>query len=136
MGLMHTFEGDSCGDIVGDAVEDTPQHRRPSAFLNGCTSEVVDTCEDTAGEDPIANYMTYSNDNECRTEFTPGQVERMEYQYYAHRAVSEEVQFTDRPTMVPEECAPFFGMCDVRDCCFGNCWRGLFFGLLPDFCFL
>lgn len=136
MGLMHTFTGDSCEDSPGDAVDDTPQHRRPDAFFSGCTSETVDSCPEIVGADPISNFMTYSVDNECRSEFTSGQVARMEYQYYAHRETSGDMQFTDRPTMTPEECAKFFGLCEVRDCCFGNCWRGLFFGLLPDFCFL
>jgi hypothetical protein len=143
LGLLHTFAGDSCEDgLFGDGVADTPQHRRPdpSNMPNNYCPTQMDSCGSLPGSDPAQNYMTYSRDNTCRTHFTVGQIERMEYQWHLHRAttsIESPSSLTNRPSTTPPNCAGMFGGCEYNDCCGrGNCWRGLFWGLLPDFCFL
>jgi hypothetical protein len=66
LGLFHTFEGGCYGD--GDFVEDTPYQYVPGNLF--CLNQ--DSCPDRPGDDPIDNYMDYSNDD-CRVEFTTGQ---------------------------------------------------------------
>jgi Pregnancy-associated plasma protein-A len=78
LGLEHTFEG-AC-NAKGDYVDDTPAEATPTS---GCPPD-KDTCPDP-GLDPIHNFMDYSYD-ECYTEFTPGQADRMQNQYLAYRA--------------------------------------------------
>jgi hypothetical protein len=76
LGLLHTFEGNSCTG-PGDYIDDTPPEREAT---NGCpTSPAKRTCPDQqkANEnDPIHNYMDYSID-ECYEGFTDLQVKRM-----------------------------------------------------------
>lgn len=76
-GLWHTFE--SHGRIapnppsgcvgIGDEVDDTPAE---DTMATGCMVG-RNTCANLEGDDPIHNYMDYSDDS-CMTEFTPGQV--------------------------------------------------------------
>ena len=70
-GLSHTFAG-GCS-APGDGVADTPQQRTGTS---GCPSPAPDTCPADPGDDPIHNFMDYSDDA-CMTGFTGGQGERV-----------------------------------------------------------
>lgn len=87
LGLLHTFEEwpdgedvdcrDKCGRTT-DLVRDTPAHRwtwEEDEEVGRCIP--LDTCKDAPGLDPMTNYMNLEPDL-CASEFTPGQVERME----------------------------------------------------------
>jgi hypothetical protein len=76
--LEHTFFG-GC-NAKGDFVADTPPMR---VATRGCP-EGKDTCAEP-GLDPIHNYMDYSDDA-CYTEFTAGQVARMQDAWLFFRA--------------------------------------------------
>jgi Pregnancy-associated plasma protein-A len=98
LGLYHTFNTDfgffqninyllylirlrnGC-NTAGDDVKDTPAQRSPTF---GCP-EKRDSCLFRRGSDPIHNYMEYTDDI-CRTEFTPGQSERMWAMWSEYRA--------------------------------------------------
>lgn len=79
LGLAHTFQN-GCS-TKGDGVDDTPAQRFPTT---GCP-EGQDTCPKDPGLDPIHNYMDYSYDD-CYTEFTAGQAQRMAEQWLYFRA--------------------------------------------------
>ncbi|EPQ26699.1 uncharacterized protein PFL1_05678 [Pseudozyma flocculosa PF-1] len=69
-GLYHVFQGGCSGS--GDGVDDTaPQ----SAVTRGCPTG-QDSCPG-GGLDNVHNHMDYSSDA-CRTDFTPGQISRMQ----------------------------------------------------------
>ena len=70
LGLYHTFQG-GC-TAPGDQVDDTPYE---ATATSGCPAN-KNTCA-AAGNDPIHNYMDYSDDA-CYTEFTPNQITRMQ----------------------------------------------------------
>ena len=70
LGLYHTFQG-GC-TAPGDNVADTPYEATPTS---GCPAG-KNTCAAT-GDDPIHNYMDYSDDA-CYTELTAGQDVRMD----------------------------------------------------------
>jgi Pregnancy-associated plasma protein-A len=78
LGLWHTFDFGCQGQ--GDKVKDTPQMSVPTS---GCPPG-KDTCLKDPGLDPIHNYMDYSIDD-CYTEFTAGQAERMQKQFSHYR---------------------------------------------------
>jgi len=77
LGLYHTFQG-GCFDL--DFVSDTPAESSPAY---GC-SVGHDTCPG-GGEDPIRNFMDFSNDS-CTNDFTAGQRTRMIAQWESFRA--------------------------------------------------
>lgn len=79
VGLFHTFQG-GCS-ASGDSVSDTPPEAEPNF---GCPSS-RDTCSG-GGTDPIHNYMDYSDDI-CYTEFTAGQIARLQSQMATFRGV-------------------------------------------------
>jgi len=72
LGLYHTFRGSCTGN--GDYVDDTPAQDDGDNIYNCWT---MDTCT-SPGNDPIHNYMNYTDDN-CITEFTSGQSDRIAY---------------------------------------------------------
>ncbi|KAH8833025.1 hypothetical protein DL96DRAFT_1492849 [Flagelloscypha sp. PMI_526] len=73
VGLYHTFweksNSPQCTD--NDEVADTPIEASPA---RGCP-QGRDTCP-APGQDPIHNHMDYTDDS-CRTQFTPGQIQRL-----------------------------------------------------------
>jgi Pregnancy-associated plasma protein-A len=69
-GLFHTFENDCAAP--GDAIDDTPFEAEPAS---GCPFG-RDTCPNLIGEDPITNFMNYSDDA-CTDHFTFDQFTRM-----------------------------------------------------------
>ena len=73
LGLPHTFSG-SC-NMDGDGVDDTPRHL--DSQLWSCNDN-LDSCPNDEGNDPVHNYMTYTNSS-CQYEFTVGQEDYMHF---------------------------------------------------------
>ena len=71
LGLFHTFEN-GC-TYPGDEVDDTPYEASPAS---GCPLG-RDSCPEDPGQDPIHNFMDYSDDI-CMEEFTIEQGARMD----------------------------------------------------------
>ena len=78
LGLYHTFEN-KCF-LPGDEVDDTPYEESPAS---GCPLG-RDSCPRDPGEDPIHNFMDYSDDA-CMEEFTVEQGTRMDAMVAAYK---------------------------------------------------
>ena len=77
LGLYHTFQGGCVSP--GDQIDDTPYEASPAS---GCPVG-RNTCA-AAGDDPIHNYMDYSDDA-CYNNFTANQIARMQTQTGLYR---------------------------------------------------
>lgn len=89
LGLLHTFHN-GC-DGASDGVEDTPPERSAYTKCDAETPTARNTCSNDDRHDPVFNFMDYS-DEECKFEFTAGQVEviRASWKYYRSPITSEE----------------------------------------------
>ncbi|KAI8472192.1 MAG: hypothetical protein J3K34DRAFT_467596 [Monoraphidium minutum] len=121
LGLLHTFEGESCEfGVGGDLVSDTAQEEAPRFE---CIEN--DSCRDDEGPDPIHNFMDYTPDA-CITHFTPGQFARMLAMWHAFRAPPlRTCAKATLPNDIQCEFVPSYRQCDLYplhcDACGTDC---------------
>ena len=104
---MQTFSGESCSPSnLNDFVDDTGQQADATSSIRG--NDIIcpvgqNSCPDLPLFDPVTNFMDYSS---CRSEFTPGQIERMYAGFNEYRRRLEpcedsrlriEVQYDGQP---------------------------------------
>ncbi|PPQ99839.1 hypothetical protein CVT24_009633 [Panaeolus cyanescens] len=76
VGLLHTFEN-GCNSS-GDEVDDTPDEASEARGFPNCPKAFERQYRELMTlPDPIDNHMDYTVDS-CRTEFTPGQIQRLQ----------------------------------------------------------
>lgn len=79
LGLLHTFEGNSCTEsdcqTEGDLVCDTEPHDNSSPFPQDSSCSEFKEC---TSREPVENIMNYAG-QECGNIFTQGQKDRMKY---------------------------------------------------------
>jgi len=99
LGLYHTFQ-DGCSE-PGDYVSDTPAEAGPTF---GCPENEPDSCPSDPGNDPIHNYMDYTDDN-CMDQFTSGQALRANSMWDSYRAKNTPPP-SNMPTATPTTATP------------------------------
>lgn len=98
LSLLHTFDG-GCDASKGDAISDTPSHEAPTlangGYAGGCRNgppkDLPNTCPGLPGNDPIDNFMNYT-DEPCRTKFTEAQFAQMRKAWLEMRAPKMKAQ--------------------------------------------
>jgi len=118
LGLYHTFQGGCNG---GDEVDDTPPEREPNY---GCPATPPDSCPGDNEDDPIENFMDYSDDS-CMTTFTPGQFARMNAMWDAYRSGDVSLWYQKRCEQ-DSDCPDTTKFCNGGQYCrvkSGKCWQ-------------
>lgn len=86
LGLQHTFNGGCNQDAsAGDKIADTPAEASPNFGCPASRNTCPGSAGALAGNDPIHNYMDYSDDS-CMNNFTGDQRIRVKKQWALYRA--------------------------------------------------
>jgi len=95
-GLLHVFQG-GCATSGNDFVSDTPAEKTFTGFFRACSAP-QDTCPNVNGMDSLNNYMNYVLD-ECDTQFTQGQYERIVASALGYRIEESDSRYLRGPTV-------------------------------------